>query len=264
MIVITGSSRGLGFALAEAFLNLGCSVMLSGRTRLSTEKALAHMGRPTGTGQLAGFPCDVRQASQLQDLWEAARSSFEHVDIWINNAGLSNQQASLWQVPAVELATVVETNLLGVLYGSQVATRGMIAQGFGAVYNMYGMGSDGRMHEGLIPYGTTKYALSYFTKGLAKELQGSPVIAGALRPGMLVTDMIVSQYKGRPADWEKAKRIFNIIADRPEKVAPWLAYKVLENQRNGAIISYTSNWKLAWRFLSASFRRRDLFTDKSS
>jgi len=249
----------LGLALADAFLSLGCSVMLCGRSQESTEAAMAQMVQRHGSERLAGIPCDVRRVQQVQVLWESARTRFGQIEIWINNAGLSNQQAIIWRVPPAEMATVIETNLVGVLYGSQVAVNGMLAQGHGAVYNMYGMGSDGRMHTGLVPYGTTKYALSYFTRGLAKELEGSPVIAGAIRPGMLITDMITSQYEGRSDELEKARRIFNIIAEKPETVAPWLAKKVLENRRNGACISYTSSWKLAWRFLSAPFSRRDLF-----
>lgn len=263
-VVITGSSRGLGLALAEAFLNLGCSVMLSGRSRETSEAASEQMVQRHGSERVAGCACDVRQFQQLEVLWEAACDRFGRVDIWINNAGLSNQQASISDIPPPEMETVVATNLLGVMYGSQLAVKGMLEQGDGAVYNMYGMGSDGRMHAGLIPYGTSKYAISYFTKGLAKELEGKPVIAGALRPGMLVTDMIISQYEGRPEEWDRARRIFNIIAERTEIVAPWLAQKILENRRNGAVISYTSSWKLAWRFLSAPFSRRDLFADKSN
>ena len=89
----------------------------------------------------------------------------------------------------------------------------MLQQGQGSIYNMEGMGSDGRMHDGLVLYGMTKYGLSYFTKGLVKETEGSSILVGSIRPGMIVTDMIKEQYVDRPEEWERAKKIFNIIAN---------------------------------------------------
>ena len=137
--------------------------------------------------------------------------------------------------------------------------RGMLAQGFGAIYNMEGMGSDGRKHAGLTMYGTSKYAVHYFTESLALEAKETPVIVGGLRPGMVVTDLLTDRYKDRPEEWERAKKIFNIIADRVENVSPWLAKRMLANQKNGAVLAYSSTWKLLWRFVSQPFVRRDLF-----
>jgi NAD(P)-dependent dehydrogenase (short-subunit alcohol dehydrogenase family) len=154
---------------------------------------------------------------------------------------------------------VIAANLLGVVCGSQVAARGMLAQGGGAIYNMEGMGSDGRKHAGLTLYGTSKYAVHYFTESLALELKGSPVIAGALRPGMVVTDLILDRYRGRPQDFARVKRIFNILADRVENVAPWLAGRILANRKNGAVLAYLSRAKLLWRFASSPFVKRDVF-----
>jgi hypothetical protein len=93
------------------------------------------------------------------------------------------------------------------------------------------------------------------------EAKDTPVIIGALRPGMVVTDMITDRYEGRPEEWERAKKIFNVIADKVENVTPWLAEKILANQKNGAILAYSSSWKLFWRFLSQPFSKRDLFSD---
>jgi NAD(P)-dependent dehydrogenase (short-subunit alcohol dehydrogenase family) len=115
------------------------------------------------------------------------------------------------------------------------------------------------MHEGLVPYGLTKYAVDYFTKGLARELQATPLIIGSIRPGMLATEMVTSQYRGRPEAWKRARRIFNIIANSPEEVAPKLARRILENQRTGTCITTMRPGALLWRFVVSPFRRRDLF-----
>jgi hypothetical protein len=75
---------------------------------------------------------------------------------------------------------------------------------------------------------------------------------------MVITDMITSQYLGKPEEWQKASRIFNIIADRVETVTPWLAQKVLENQKNGVRIAWGSSAKITWRFLTAPFIKRKI------
>jgi len=124
---------------------------------------------------------------------------------------------------------------------------------------MEGMGSDGRKHAGLTLYGTSKYAIHYFTESLAIEARQTPVIVGALSPGMVITDLITDRYEGRPDELERAKKIFNIIADKVENVTPWLADRILTNQKNGAILAYSSSWKLLWRFISQPFVRRNLF-----
>jgi short-subunit dehydrogenase len=121
------------------------------------------------------------------------------------------------------------------------------------------MGGDGRKHAGLTMYGTSKYAVHYFTESLALEAKETPVIVGSLRPGMVVTDLLTERYKDRPDEWERAKKIFNIIADEVENVSPWLAKRMLANQKNSAILAYSSRWKLLWRLVSQPFTRRDLF-----
>jgi NAD(P)-dependent dehydrogenase (short-subunit alcohol dehydrogenase family) len=264
VVVITGGTKGIGFALADSFLAAGCSVVLCGRTETSAAGAAAALGKKHGGERAAGFACDVRDPKQLERLWERAASKFGHVDIWVNNAGLAAAQMQTWQIPEREIAAVLDTNLAGVIYGSQVAIRGMLAQGHGAIYNMEGAGSDGRMHRGLLSYGATKYAVSYFTRGLAQELKGTPLIVGSLRPGMIITELVTAQFEGRPEEWKRAKRIFNIIANRPEEIAPKLAKRMLENMRSGVCISYLSSWGLTWRFMTAPLRRRDLFAADAS
>jgi hypothetical protein len=73
---------------------------------------------------------------------------------------------------------------------------------------------------------------------------------------MVLTDLVVGQYRGRPEDWARAKSIFNIIADRAETVAPWLADQVLANEKTGARITWLTRPKLMWRFLTSPFIRR--------
>jgi len=262
--VITGSTRGIGLGLANALLERDCGVVLSGRSDDATRNAVEELAAKHGPERVRGHTCDVRQPDQLQGLWDRSMTDFGRVDIWVNNAGIANAPDLLWKISPLEAQQVLETNLLGVVYGAQIAIRGMLAQGGGAIYNLEGMGSDGRTHPGLTLYGTSKYALRYLTKALAKELRGTPVLIASLRPGMVVTDLITSPYRDRPDAWRKVKPIFNIIADRVETVAPWMADQILSNRRNGAVLKRVSTPEMALRFLLGPIRRRELFEDDPS
>ncbi len=262
-VVITGSTRGIGFGMARAFLARGCSVMISGRKDESVVPALAALRQEYPDDRVFGHACDVREPPQLESLWRESVAKFGRLDIWINNAGVTGERQMILECPPEQAESVVRTNVLGVIYGSQVAARGMIEQGYGSIYNMEGMGSDGRSHVGLTFYGTTKYAVCYFTRCLAKEMANGSVVVGALRPGMVVTDLITRPYDGRPEDWEHAKRIFNIIADPVQVVAPWLVDRMLRNSRNGVHLSRASAWRMFFRLIAQPFVHRDLFKQEA-
>lgn len=260
-IVITGSTRGLGLGMAQAFLDRGHAVTISGRTQAACEQALAKLRGSFASDRLLTRPCDVRDPFQVQALWDTAKAAFGQVDIWINNAGFSPPPLEIWKLPSEDARAVLETNLLGVIHGATTAARGMLAQESGAIYNMEGMGSDGRKHNGLAYYGTTKYAVHYYTECLVEELKNSPLVIGALRPGMVITDLVTTPYKDRPEEWRRVKRIFNIIADTVDNVTPWLADHILANQKSGVTLSYTSGLKIMGRFITSPFSKRDLFKD---
>jgi NAD(P)-dependent dehydrogenase (short-subunit alcohol dehydrogenase family) len=260
-VVITGSTQGIGYGLADAFLALGCAVTISGRSQEAVDKAVAELSAKHAAERISGYPCDVRKYQQVQALWEAAEGHFGHVDIWVNNAGIGHAQVDFWELSPERIEAVVSTNVLGTLYGSKVAVQGMLAQGFGAIYNMEGLGSrgGGPRVQGTLVYAASKAALRYFDEALAQEIRDTPLLVGALNPGMVATDLVTKPYEGRPEEWERARRIFNIIADRVETVAPWLACQMLDNQKKGARIAWSSWWKVMGRFLASPFRKRELF-----
>jgi NAD(P)-dependent dehydrogenase (short-subunit alcohol dehydrogenase family) len=260
-IVITGSTRGIGYGLAESFLDLGCAVVISGRTPERVEEAVARLSAQHDSERILGYPCDVTDFEQVQALWDAAQDRYGQIDIWINNAGISHPQTDFCDHPAERIQSVVSTNLIGTMYGSKVALLGMLERGSGEIYSLEGLGSDGRKVEGLAVYGTTKAALRYLNESLAREAKGTGVLVGALRPGMVLTDLVMRQYEDRPEELERVKPIFSLIADQVETVTPWLARRMLANNRNGAVISWLPWWKLMGRFLMSPFRKRDPFED---
>ncbi len=262
IVVITGSTRGIGYGLAESFLERGCAVTISGRSTSVVDEAVARLAIKYNVENIYGVSCDVRDIEQVETLWGKTKEHFGKVDFWINNAGIGSPPLKFWEHQAEVIQAVVNINLTGLMNGCSVAIKGMIKQGFGFVYNMEGLGSDGRQVEGTILYGSTKYAVSYLTKGLVKELKDSPVNVGFLSPGMVITDLLTGGYDKRSTDWERAKQIFNILADRTEVVTPWLVESRLRNTRNGAQIRWLSTPKIIGRFLRSPFFKRDLFKEK--
>jgi NAD(P)-dependent dehydrogenase (short-subunit alcohol dehydrogenase family) len=258
-IVITGSTRGIGHGLAVEFLRLGHAVVVTGRSREAVDRAVAGL-QPAGS--VLGCTCDVRSLEANQAVWDAAVARFGRVDMWINNAAVATDHLLFGELPAEQIVATVDTNLTGTMFGARVALAGMLAQGGGRIYTFEGFGSNDMTSPGLAVYGATKRALRYFTAAVAKEYEDSPVLIGALSPGMVPTDLLLYSSKGNdPEQWAKAKRLMNILGDKVETVTPWLARQALANTRQGATIEWLTRGKAFRRFLTAAFNKRDLFSE---
>ena len=138
--------------------------------------------------------------ANLQGLWNFARNSFGRVDVWINNAGMNIHRAPLWELSVDDITTIVDTNLTGLLLACKVAMTGMKEQGGGQVWNMEGFGSNGMQAPGNHVYGTTKYAITYFTKALINETKGGPVLVGYMAIKTLPSISAKLIAAGRSAD----------------------------------------------------------------
>ncbi len=260
-IVITGSTKGIGLGLAEAFLVRGCQVVISGRKQKEVDRVVEKLGDRFPASYLLGKACDVTSFDQVQNLWDTSKAQFGQVDIWINNAGQAQMVKEFWALPVELIDSVVRTNILGQMYGAKIAVTGMLDQGFGALYFMEGKGSRGDVQVGMTLYSATKRAGNYLFHALVKELEGSPVLVGSISPGMVVTDLLTIQKEADPENWERTKRIFNILADKVETVTPWIVERILSNQEHGVQIRWLNRAKILWRFLSAGWHKRDLFED---
>jgi NAD(P)-dependent dehydrogenase (short-subunit alcohol dehydrogenase family) len=168
-VVITGSTRGIGRGLAVEFLKRGHNVVVSSRRQADVDKAVAELAA-VGMAKAVGRTCDVTKKADVQALWDFAVATFGHVDFWINNAGRATSRFAVHELPEELVHTLVDGNLKGSIFGSQVAITGFRRQGSGALYNMLGGSFDGkRLTPNMGVYSATKSADWLMTKYLVRE-----------------------------------------------------------------------------------------------
>ena len=261
-VIITGSTRGIGYGLAKEFLAQGCQVTICGRNEENLEKAYQKLAQQYSRENILGVTCDVSKFNDVENLWSQSINRFKKVDIWINNAGINNPRLPVWEQKTEDIKEIIDTNLTGTIYGVKVAITQMKKQGFGAVYLMEGSGSDGMKIKYLSLYGTTKYAIRFLKESLVKETKDTPIIVGAISPGIVVTELLTGQYNQTPKQqelWNKAKKTLNILADKVETVTPYLVEKILANEKTGVRIAWLTIPKAMKRFLCSPFNKRNLF-----
>lgn len=259
--VVTGGTRGIGNGLATEFLRSDCNVVITGRSQAAVNQACEKLHGISGSDRIAGFAAELGDFDSLQAVWNGAAARFGEVDIWVNNAGMSLERKPLHEQTADGLKHIVDTNLTGLMYANKIATSGMLSQGHGHIWNMEGFGSDGRVQIGMVPYGATKRAVNYLNKALAKEAADTCVNVGTLSPGIVVTDLLTGDYDIPSEEWDKAKKIFNILGDHVETVTPYLVKGMLESKKNGDKVAWLTNGKAMKRFMGAGFNKRDLFSN---
>ncbi|NKZ04497.1 SDR family oxidoreductase [Actinomadura latina] len=255
--VVTGSTRGIGFALARELVRRGHSVVVTGRTQAAVDEAAGRLRNEAPDGvTVHGRAVDVTDAAQVEALWNAAVEALGGVDLWINNAGVAHTTRPIVETPADEVRSMVTTNMLGTVYGSQVAVRGMRADGGGQVFNVLGGGSDGRVRPGMGVYSATKRGLDSFTRALVKEAAGTGVRVGWISPGMLITEGWLREAAAAPDQVADQRRILNILCDHVDDVAPYLVGKMLASTKNGDAIAWLTTSRMTRKFLAP--RKRDV------
>ncbi len=235
-----------------------CSLLGDVRGEHSIARSPEPLTGQFDTGRYAAFRCDVTVESDIFSLRDNTFRIFGNVGIWVNNAGTANDQAAFHTIDPAVFTGIIDTNAKGLMLATHVAYNRMLGQGSGAIYNMEGLGSDGRTVTGMAPYGTSKRAVRYFTDAFAAEVKQGPVIVGTISPGMVMTDLTIGPLKRNPDNSAQVIRIYNILANEPGTVAPYLVRKMIENRRNGAKISWLTTGKALKRFLLTPFSRRDI------
>lgn len=260
-VVITGSTRGLGFGLAERFLAKGCRVVVNGTTTDGVERALLKLS--AFSGRVHGVVAEVSSRPEVERLLREAEGRFGPVDIWVNNAGIGHPVAKVWEIDAGRLEQVAAVNIMGVVHGTIVPFRAMQARGSGMIFTMEGHGSKGGIVDGLAMYGASKSAATYFTRSMAHEAKGSGVAIGRLMPGMVVTDMLMETLAGDDPENARRRKIYNLLADDVATVSDFLVDGIMSASGPAPRVEWLTRRKALFRMLAGPFRRRDLFMPQS-
>ena len=230
VVVITGSSRGFGLAMAREFQNAGARVVLSSRDQAAIQQAIAKL--PNSANAL-GVVCDVRELTQVEQLAQAAVARFGKIDVWINNAGVAHRYAKLLEVDPQDWRASIETNLVGAYHGCRVALEQMLPYRAGQIVNILGMGAD-RPAPNQTGYGASKAALMRLTESLAQEYADNGVAICAVRPGMMWTDMLTgAEGVQTPELHERMEWAMRVFGNPPQVPAQFVARLIERGTASG-------------------------------
>lgn len=181
--VVTGGSRGIGFAIAEELAACGARVAVTARDEGRASKAAEALGGAGGRG----YGCDVQEADACDQLVERVEEDLGPIDILVNNAGIARDNIVL-RLEDEDWQEVLDTNLRGAFYMIRASARGMMKRRAGRIINISSVvGLTG--NPGQANYAASKAGLVGLTKSVAKELARRNVLANAVAPGFVETDM---------------------------------------------------------------------------
>ena len=244
IVVITGSTRGFGYAIAEAMLKAGATVVISGRSENALDGALRSLGR---LGDVSGVQCDVREEEQVYALARRAIADHGRIDVWVNNAGYSASAGIMLDLPPAQAIDMFLANDMGTLYGTQAALHFMLPRKEGTLVNIYGNGSFLRPASPTGLYGATKAWVTSFTRTLAQELKGSGVRVIGFSPGMLLTDMLTAPTIVGERGREMMKNyafVLRLLGGSPQTAAKKLVQAIRADRREFAEYRLFKPWTI--------------------
>ncbi|MGH7657214.1 MAG: 3-oxoacyl-[acyl-carrier-protein] reductase [Gemmatimonadales bacterium] len=200
---VTGSTRGIGRAIAGQLLQAGAKVAIVGRDAAQAEAVAGELGEGT-----RGFGCDLLHADQVEAALKAAEAALGPIDILVNNAGLARDNILL-RLTEDDWDTVLDANLKGAFHTTRLAIRGMMKRRFGRIINIASVvGLTG--NKGQSNYAASKAGLIGFTRSVAREYASRNVLVNAVAPGYIETDMT----SGLP-DEARAALLQGVALERP-------------------------------------------------
>ena len=186
--IITGGSRGIGYATAQAFAREGAAVIITASSQANADKAADKLRQEFPTSRIAGIAPNLADSASVQESFEKVIQAFGRIDILVNNAGTS--EATPFTSYTQELfEKVMDLNVKAVYNCTRSAVNYMVSQGSGVILNTSSMVSKYGQPSGFA-YPTSKFAVNGLTVSLARELGPKGIRVNAVAPGITETDMM--------------------------------------------------------------------------
>lgn len=210
--VVTGGAQGIGFAIAQAYVDAGARVVVGD---LDADAAAEAAGRLGGDAVARAVGCDVVRADQVQALIDTAVTAYGGLDVMVNNAGIT-RDATMRTMTEEQFDQVIDVHLKGCWHGTRLAAAVMREQRHGAIVNLSSLSAKVGM-AGQTNYAAAKAGIVGLTKSAAKEVARFGVRVNAIQPGLIKTAMVESI----PRDvWEeRIQQIPLLRAGEPSEVA---------------------------------------------
>lgn len=188
--IVTGGTRGIGYAIVQKFLEAGARVALFGSRQETVDKALDQIREGKEEAEVMGLFPALENYQEVAEAMETVRNQFGRLDILVNNAGISARE-TLYDYRPEDFEKIIQLNVNGVFHCTKAAAPIMKNQGGGSVINMSSMVSIYGQPAGC-GYPASKYAVNGLTKSLARELGQDQIRVNAVAPGVTRTDMVAA------------------------------------------------------------------------
>lgn len=188
--MVTGGTRGIGYAIVKTYLENGASVALCGSKQETVDKALEKLKAENPNYPVIGMCPDLQSPEAVAAAVDKVKETFGSFDILVNNAGISARE-SLYDYKPEDFAKIMNLNVTAVFNCAQAAAKVMKAQGGGVILNTSSMVSLYGQPAG-VGYPASKFAVNGLTKSLARELGKDNIRVNAVAPGVTRTDMVAA------------------------------------------------------------------------
>jgi gluconate 5-dehydrogenase len=183
--LVTGSSRGIGFAIAAALAGAGADVILNARDKVALGEAAAKLAE--GGARVRALAFDVTNEDSVSDAVAHAESDIGPIDILVNNAGMQHR-APLDQFPTDKFEQLIATNVTSAFIVSKAVAAGMIRRGRGSIINICSLMS-GLSRQSIAPYAASKAAIANLTRGMAVDWARHGLRVNGIAPGYFKTEL---------------------------------------------------------------------------
>jgi NAD(P)-dependent dehydrogenase (short-subunit alcohol dehydrogenase family) len=196
--IVTGGTRGIGRAIAEALVRAGLSVSIGARSQSEIDAAVREL-TALDLGRVTGFVCDVRELSQVKSLFELTVLEFGGLDILVNNAGIGIF-TTVEEMRPEDFRALLETNLFGVFYCSHEAIPMLKQRGGGYIINISSLAGT-NPHPRMAAYNASKFGLNGFSEAMMQEVRHDGIKVSYIMPGSVNTEF-GGDTPGDKNDWQ--------------------------------------------------------------